>query len=139
MTRRRAGERGQVVTFVVGITLAMLLLIGLTVDGGRILDARQRALDEAQEAARSAAQQLDQTALHSGGGAVIDPAAATSAAQQYLRATGDSGTVVVRGDVVSVTVTDTVSMELLSLAGLHTVTVTETGSAHASRGTVSGA
>ena len=42
--RRRRGESGQTIAFVVGITLALLLLIGLTVDGGRILSARERAL-----------------------------------------------------------------------------------------------
>src|ERR1035437_4087073 len=97
MTRpRRRGESGQTIAFVVGITLALLLLIGLTVDGGRILSARERALDEAQEAARVGAQQLDQAALHTRG------------------------------------------MDILSLVGIGTVTISETGIAHAAQGTVAG-
>jgi hypothetical protein len=138
VNRLRRGERGQTVAFVVGITLALLLLVGLSLDGGRILSARERALDEAQEAARSAAQQLDQAAVHAGQGAVLDPVAATNAGERYLRATGDSGSVVVRGADVEVTVRHNVSMQMLSLAGLGTVTVTESGIAHAARGTVTG-
>jgi Flp pilus assembly protein TadG len=138
MRRSRGRERGQTIPFVVGITVALLLLVGLSVDGGRILSARERALDEAQEAARTAAQQLDQAAAHGGGAAVLDPAAAARAAQVYLQATGDTGRVVVRGSDVEVTVQHRVSMEMLSLAGLDTVTVTESGSAHAARGTVTG-
>jgi Flp pilus assembly protein TadG len=136
--RRRCGESGQTIAFVVGISLALLLLIGLTVDGGRILSARAHALDEAQEAARVGAQQLDQTVLHAGGRAVINPAAATRAVQLYLQATGDTGVVTIQGGDVEVSVRHSLGMEMLSLVGIGTVTVNETGSAHAAQGTVTG-
>lgn len=124
--------------FVVGITVALLLMAGLSIDGGRILSAREKVMDEAQEAARSAAQQLDPQALRGGGGSNLDPSAAQRAAQRYLAATGDTGVVVVNGNQVTVTVQRTVAMQVLGLGGLGSVTVTESGSAHASRGTVSG-
>ena len=138
MKPRRHGERGQVVVFVVGITVALLLLAGLSVDGGRILSAREKALDEAQEGARAAAQQIDQGAIRSGGGAPLDARAAQLAAQRYIAATGDTGDVVVAGSDVTVTVHRSVSMDVLGLAGISTVTVSESGTAHASRGTVAG-
>jgi len=135
---RRRGERGQTIAFVVGISLALLLLIGLTVDGGRILSAREHTLDEAQEAARVGAQQLDQTVLHGDGAAVLDPVATGRAVQLYLAASGDSGTVTVQGGDVTVAVRHSLPMDILSLVGIGTVTVSETGSAHAAQGTVTG-
>lgn len=122
----------------VGITVALLLLAGLSLDGGRILSAREKALDEAQEAARTAAQQLDQGAVRRGEVAPIDAAAADRAAQHYLAATGDVGVVTVSGSDVTVTVRRSVTMEVLGLAGVGPVTVSASGTAHASRGTVSG-
>ncbi len=136
--RRRRGESGQTIAFVVGITLALLLLIGLTVDGGRILSARERALDEAQEAARVGAQQLDQAALHVSGVTIINQTEATRAVQAYLRATGDTGSVSVQGEDVQVSVQHSLGMDILSLVGLGTVTITESGIAHAAQGTVAG-
>jgi len=136
--RRRRDESGQTIAFVVGITLALLLLIGLTVDGGRILSARERALDEAQEAARVGAQQLDQAALHASGVAIINQTDATSAVQSYLRATGDTGSVSVQGMDVQVSVQHSLGMDILSLVGIGTVTITESGTAHAAQGTVTG-
>jgi Flp pilus assembly protein TadG len=139
MTRpRRRGESGQTIAFVVGITLALLLLIGLTVDGGRILSARERALDEAQEAARVGAQQLDQAALHARGVVIVNQTDASRAVQVYLQATGDTGSVSVQGTDVQVSVQHSLGMDILSLVGIGTVTISETGIAHAARGTVAG-
>ncbi len=138
MSRRpRRGQRGQILVLVVGITTALLLLVGLSLDGGRVLAARGRALDEAQEAARTAAQQLDQGALRQGAVASIDFAAASRAAQQYLAGTGDQGVVIVSGSDVTVTVRTSVAMELLGMVGIGSVTVSASGTAHAARGTVS--
>lgn len=136
--RRRRGESGQTIAFVVGITLALLLLIGLTVDGGRILSARERALDEAQEAARVGAQQLDQAALHVSGVTIINQSEATRAVQAYLRATGDTGLVNVQGTDVQVSVQHSLGMDILGLVGIGTVTISESGMAHAAQGTVAG-
>jgi len=136
--RRRRGESGQTIAFVVGITLALLLLIGLTVDGGRILSARERALGEAQEAARVGAQQLDQARLHASGVAIINQTDAARAVQAYLRATGDTGSVSVQGTDVQVSVQHSLGMDILSLVGIGTVTISESGMAHAAQGTVAG-
>ena len=76
------------------------------------------------------AQQLDQPAL-ARGEVVLDPEAARAAALQWLAARGATGTVVVDGDVVTVTVRRAVQLQILSLAS---VTVEETASAQAQRG-----
>src|SRR5487761_1392567 len=136
MSLRRVGERGQVTAFVVCFAVALLLLAGLTIDGGRAISARLRALDEAQQAARSGAEMLDVQALRSSGTTTLDPSAAQQAAQSYLAATGDSGQVTVAGGTVDVTVTVSVPTQILGLVGVHDLTVTESGSATAERGVV---
>ncbi|MFI7536695.1 hypothetical protein [Streptosporangium sp. NPDC049376] len=50
-----------------GIIGALILLAGIVVDGGLALGARVRAINEAQEAARSGAQQLDLAAYRRDG------------------------------------------------------------------------
>ena len=136
MSLRRVGERGQVTAFVVCFAVALLLLAGLTIDGGRAISARLRALDEAQQAARSGAEMLDVQALRSSGTTTLDPSAAQQAARSYLTATGDSGQVTVAGGTVDVTVTVSVPTQILGLVGVHDLTVTETGTATAERGVV---
>ncbi|MBL1102900.1 pilus assembly protein TadG-related protein, partial [Streptomyces coffeae] len=58
-------DRGQVTAFVVGIVAALWLFAGIVVDGGLALAGKARALDVAQEAARTGAQQLDVGRLRS--------------------------------------------------------------------------
>jgi hypothetical protein len=53
--RRLAGDGGQITALVVVTMAALILLAGLVLDGGLTLAARERALGEAQEAARARA------------------------------------------------------------------------------------
>ena len=53
-------------------------------------------------------------------------------------ATGDTGAVSVQGSDVQVSVQHSLGMDILSLVGIGTVTISETGTAHASQGTVAG-
>ena len=55
---RSQRQSGQVTLFLAGCSLGLVLLAGLSVDGGRILSAREQAWDEAQEAARAGADAL---------------------------------------------------------------------------------
>ena len=55
--RRR--ETGSITPFALIFAIALLLLAGLVIDGGRQLNARGRALAYAQEAARAGAQAVD--------------------------------------------------------------------------------
>ena len=128
-------RRGQVTVFVAGASLGLILVAGLAVDGGRILAGRERAFDEAQEAARAGADALSTSALRGGSPTLVDPGAAVTAAQSYIQATGDTAQVSVSGDQVTVEVTATVQTSILSIAGLDSVTVTGSATAEPERGT----
>ena len=54
-------ERGSITPFVVIVSLAILMLAALVIDGGRQLNAKGRAIAYAQEAARAGAQAIDVT------------------------------------------------------------------------------
>ena len=120
--------------FVVIFTLALLLVVGLVVDGGLTLAARVQATDEAQSAARAGAQAVDLPLYRATGQLVLDPAQADQAAQSYLAATGHQGTVKVTGNEVDVTVTISEPMQILELAGIRSLTVTGSASAVAEHG-----
>ncbi len=133
---RRRGRRdaGQVTAFVVVMLTALILVVGLVLDGGLILAARLRALDQAQEAARAGAQAIDLQAYRQRGVLQLQPAQAVAAAQTYLNAVGASGTARVAGQQVIVNVRRTQQMQILSLVGLGSVTVHATAHAHPVRG-----
>lgn len=98
--RRRLGDdRGRVTVFFAILAPAFLAMIGLVVDGGAQIRALQRAHNIAAEAARAAGQAINGGQAISGGEKVIDPAAARSAAQQYLSSlSGVTGTVTTLDD-----------------------------------------
>ena len=60
------GDRGTLSLFVVLFTPVVVLLAGLLVDGGIAINARERAADVAQQAARAGANDLNVAALRSG-------------------------------------------------------------------------
>jgi hypothetical protein len=134
MKERMWRDEGQVMAFIVIITAAVVLFAGLVLDGGLALAAKIRALGEAQEAARAGAQALDLATYRQDGTVRLVPDQARELAQRYLDSTSDTGTVTVAGDTVTVTVTAHQDTQLLDLAGLHTLTVTASGSAHPVRG-----
>lgn len=132
--RRAAGDdRGQVTAFVVGVFVALWLFAGIVVDGGLALAGRARALDVAQEAARTGAQQLDIGRLRRGGEVRLVHGEAAAKARAYVASTGDSATVSVQGDAVTVRVTHHQRTQILRLIGLSTLTVHARGTAHAER------
>ena len=55
----KRGERGSMSVFTVLFSVVVFLLAGLLVDGGSAINARLRAADVAEQAARGAADQLD--------------------------------------------------------------------------------
>ncbi|MFD9735705.1 pilus assembly protein TadG-related protein [Umezawaea sp. NPDC059074] len=134
--RRRlpTGEGGRVTAFVVILVTACLLFAALVIDGGLALAAKTSAFGEAQEAARTGAQEIDLAAYRAGGAVQLVPTRADSAARAYLAAAGHGGTVSVADDAVQVTVTVTYDTKLLGLVGIGSITVTGTGQAEAQRG-----
>lgn len=115
------------------IAVGFTALLGLVLDGGRALDAKLAAARAAQQAARSGADQLSQASIRSGGNAVADQAAA-NAAQKYLAAAGEHGSVHINGSTVTVTVTGSVAPRVLSAFGVGAIGVHETESARGIQG-----
>jgi Flp pilus assembly protein TadG len=128
---RRGGEDGTVTAFVVVFTAALILMAGLVLDGGLTLAAKVQAINDAQAAARAGAQAIDLSTFRTTGQITLDPAEATTDADNYLAAAGHTGTVAVDGDQVTVTVSITQPMQILSIVGIRHLTVTGTGTATA--------
>ena len=129
-------ERGSISLFLVVVVLALFVVFGLVVDGGARLDAQRRATDQAEQAARAAAQAINPTSLRASDTVTLDPTAARAAAARYLSGVGNvtlTG-VHVTATTVTVTVSTTATPVVLSLIGLHTLTVTGTGTAQLLRG-----
>ena len=127
-------DAGQITAFVVVMMAALILLVGLVLDGGLTLAARERALGEAQEAARAGAQGINLAIYRQDGALVLNPALAAADAQRYLASIGSQGTVQVTGNTVTVTVVITQRMQILDAAGLTAITVHATASAVPERG-----
>jgi Flp pilus assembly protein TadG len=130
----RRDESGQVTAFVVVFFVALVALAGLVIDGGEALAAKRRAIDEAASAARAGAQAVNVDVYRSTGSLSLDPVAARDAALAYLARTGDTGTVSVVGDTVTVTVRVSHDLTLLPVVGLRRLTLTGTGTAHVVHG-----
>ncbi|WP_060954419.1 pilus assembly protein TadG-related protein [Streptomyces hygroscopicus] len=126
-------DRGQVTAFVIGVVAALWLFAGIVVDGGLALAGKARALDVAQEAARTGAQQLDVGRLRSADDIRLSHGKATRSATSYVVATGDTGRATVRGDEVTVWVTHHQRAQILRVIGVRTLTVTARATARAER------
>ena len=107
-------EEGVVTALVVGLVMTFIVCAGLGVDGGRLIAARLTLADHAENAARSAAQEL--TSLRSGS-PEIDQQAAYQSAMRYMSDNNLSGEVVTSPESVTVTVVQNVEMTLLRLFG----------------------
>ncbi|MFE5291402.1 TadE/TadG family type IV pilus assembly protein [Isoptericola sp. NPDC056618] len=123
-TCARQVERGSVSTWLVLASFAMVIVVGLAVDISGQVHAQQRARDVAAQAARTGGQYLDSAAVQ-GRYPSIDVGQARAAAQDYLAATGVSGTVTVTGGTtIRVDVSDTYDPLFLGVIGIHDLTVT---------------
>lgn len=74
LTRRLVpgGERGSVTVFTVVFAVAVIILLGLIVDGGIAMNAKERAADIAGQAARAAADDVNIATLRAGGAVSIN-------------------------------------------------------------------
>ena len=104
--------------------VALLVVLGLVVDGGTKAQALDRANRIAMEAAAAGAQ-----AVTTGGGAV-NAAAADAAVQDYLAAEGVTGEAQIQANRVDVAVTLTTPTKMLSMVGIDEITVTGDGYAN---------
>lgn len=126
-------DRGSITVFVVGVVVALIAVAGLVFDGGTIIAGHREADAEAQGAARAGAEAVAGSERVSGA-VTIDPSAAQQAAQLYLATYRHAGQVTVDGDSVTVTVSFTEPLQVLSIVGMSSKTVTGTSSATALTG-----
>lgn len=134
-------EAGFVSLYVVVITVGLLAMAGLVIDGGNAIAAREQATDAAQQASRAGADALSPDSLRgSPTGLTASPAAAQAAANRVLAAAGVTGTVTVAvaGDSVTVTVVVHKSTTILSAVGVTDISGTATATATALHGTTTG-
>lgn len=131
-------DRGSVTVFVVVLTVALLMVGGLVIDGGYTLAANRRAFNEAEAAARAGAQAVDMDVLRSTGTVQLDADAARRRAEAYLAALGRDGTVEVEGDSVQVRVRFPQPMLILSIVGVGPLQIEGQGTARAVRGVTAG-
>jgi hypothetical protein len=102
-------DSGKVTIFFAIIAPAWVAMLGLVIVGGGRIRAFQRADNVAAEAARAAGSAIDPTQAVPGGAKVIDPARATTAAMDYLRAAGATGSVTISADRLHLTVTTVIT------------------------------
>jgi len=129
--RRRSSncsDQGSFTVFVAVLAVALFALLGLVIDGGRAVAAESAATGEAEQAARVGADQISVEAIRSGIVA-IDPIAATSAANEYLRSVGSPGVVTVTGQTVSVHIKSSEPTVILGIIGVELIGVSASASA----------
>lgn len=124
-------ERGSAsIWAILVIAGAFTVLLGLVVDGGRVIDERLAASRAAAQAARAGADALSAASVRNGSDAV-DAEAARARAQSYLRDAGMDGTVSVAGDTVTVRITAESENQILGVIGVTSFPIDETESARA--------
>ncbi|MGH8776895.1 MAG: pilus assembly protein TadG-related protein [Jiangellaceae bacterium] len=127
----RAGrERGAISALIVGLAVMLLVLAGLVVDGGNAINARAKITDDAEQAARAAANQINIEVLRATGVVTIMESEARAAAVAYLTGLDppyDPGNIDVDVDEltneVEVFVIDTVDTQLLTLVFINSFPV----------------
>ncbi|MGW6859180.1 pilus assembly protein TadG-related protein [Streptomyces xanthophaeus] len=132
MSRMRQGsDRGGIAVYTAIVTVALLGIIGLAIDGSGKLRATERADAVAMEAARAAGQAIDPAAAVTGTAVRVDPAAAQAAAHAYLARAGTQGSATLSADRTQLTVTvhGTYATKFLAIAGIGSMDITGHGSA----------
>lgn len=81
--RRFRNDSGSLSLYVAILAVPILLLAGLVIDGGGALVAKQRAADQAEQAARAGANAIDIAVLRDSGNKWLNCADATGRVQAY--------------------------------------------------------
>jgi Flp pilus assembly protein TadG len=129
----RRDERGAVTVWLAGASVLMVTVIGIAVDLGGQVHAKERAHTIAAQAARTGAEQITADAM-TGATPRLDIGRARQAANAYLRSAGVQGAVTISGGIrVTVDVTDTYAPIFLGSIGVGPLTVTATSTAELKR------
>lgn len=119
MTRTERNEDGVTALFVALITVALLAMAGLVIDGGYAMASNRRLTSQAEQAARVGADALNQDSLRDGGDPQVDPSKAAAAARSYLAQVGaPRGRVSIDGGTVTVTIKSHSKTSILSAVGV---------------------
>lgn len=133
--RSLGGQAGMVSVFGVIATLALLIAVGLAVDGGMKVRATQQADTYAEEAARAGGQAIDAPAAIQGEPPRLDAARAVRVAEAHLDAAGVAGVARASGPAsLTVQVSITRRTVFLGLIGINTVTARGQATARLVRG-----
>lgn len=104
------------------MVMALMIAVGLVVDGGAKIAAVQQANRVAAEAARTGAQLVNTAQLQTGAGADLAVAQAQAAAQAALAAAGVTGSASATASSVQVQATITKPTVFLAMIGISSVT-----------------
>jgi uncharacterized membrane protein len=111
----RANERdeGVVTTFVIIFSVLLVFVIGLVVDGGRMLAEHRRARNLADSAARAGAQVISVDAVRNGDPILLDGGAAEIAACAFVDDDDYACNAVATGNSIEVTLNGSIDLLLL--------------------------
>ena len=124
-------ERGSITLMLAALSVALIALAGIVIDGGAKLRAAENADAVAQEAARAGAGIVNQSTAYSTGTFVVDQSQAITAARAYLADGSLQGSVAAQGtESIRVTVTVSEPTSVLSIIGIDSMR--STGAATAS-------
>lgn len=121
MTKRLADERGQITIWILGLSIAMLGLGGISLDLWRVMSVRAELGVIADSAAVAGASAIDVDAFRADPTVVqLDPAQAESTAAAFLAGTSFSSAPTINAgpDLISVTVYRDVELTLLKILTL---------------------
>ena len=113
-TMPSAGDGGYVAAFTLSVLVALVWLVAIVLDGGRWIRTQSNTFSLAAAAARTGAQQIDETAALQGE-LRLDETAAQQAALDYLAAHDLTGTVTIDGLEVTVAAHTTIDFQLLPM------------------------
>jgi hypothetical protein len=119
-----SGEGGGIAFLMLGAAVALLMVLGLVLDGSVKAHALDRANQLAYEAARAGLQTVNPSASR------VDAVAVDAAVENYLAVHGVSGTAAIADQQVIVEVTITEPTKMLSMVGIDSMTVTGHGTAN---------
>ena len=119
-------DRGVISGFVVALAVCLVVMAGLAIDSGRLVAARVRASDHAENVARLASQEVSLIRL---GIRTIDRERAQTVAQEYFDQNDLDGSILVSHQSVTATVRIEQDTTLLHLVGIGTRSVAMTRTA----------
>jgi Flp pilus assembly protein TadG len=129
-------DEGGATVYIVGLVLALFTVVALVFDVGLGIATKADARNVAAEAARTGASEIDLAHWRSTGETLLDPAAAETAALDYLTDAGYAGTAEATTASITVTVDTSWDPVMLDVIGQGPWAVSATQTAEPSSGTL---